>query len=223
MEETHKRNKLLLLELMFAVVLLVFVGAFALDRYFPTAAVPANTGAPGIVGFVPIEIKSQPIDLLAKEPTSFVMFSEKEDAFNLTSLRLSGKVTGTGRAEIVLDNGLGQELLIYTNVKNKQGNLITGMSVSDEGDPMPKDAKIADVRPDQAWLKISTEGDGTAGAPITELGDNKRTEEGDFQHSCVDTCYMNMKMQKGLYYTLKVRVDPGTEVTINGLNYMLEV
>jgi len=34
---------------------------------------------------------------------------------------------------------------------------------------------------------------------------------------------MNMKMQKGLYYTLKVRTDPETEVNINELKYTLDV
>lgn len=223
MVEQHTKNKLLLLELMLAVVLLVFVGAFALDKVFPTAQVSSNTGNLPIVGFVPIEIKSQLIDLTADAPSAFILFTEKETLFNLTSLRLSGEVRGNGRAEIVLDNGLGQELLIYTNVKQKQGNLITGMAVSDEGEPMPEDAKIEQVTQSTAWLMISKDTQAGAERPAGDLGDDKRTESGVFQHSCVDTCYINMKMQKGLYYTIKVRLDEGTTVKINEMNYMLEV
>lgn len=224
MAEDHKKNKMLMIEAMFAVMLLIFVGAFALDRFFPTQAVTADTVFPGIVGFVPVEIKSQPIDLYAAVPSRFVLFSEKEQAFELTSLRLSGEVIGQGRAEIVLDNGLGQELIIYSNVKQKQGNMITGMAVTaEDGEPLPADAKIDTVAADQAWLMI-TPGEGTLQeSPSRELGNDQQTISGKFQHTCLDTCYMNMKMQKGLYYTLKVRLDPGTEVRINELKYMLEV
>jgi len=219
----HTKNKLLLIEGMFAIMILIFVAAFAIDKFFPTPAVTAETGAPQIVGFVPIEIKSQPIDLTAQGPTSFVLFSEKSDLFDLTSFRLSGKVVGEGRAEIVLDNGLGQELLIYSNVKQKQGNLITGMAVTDDAMPLPEGVPVNPVEESQAWLKISPSDVELTELPKQDLGNNKQAVTGEFQHRCVDTCYMNMKMQKGLYYTLKVRTDPETEVNINELKYTLDV
>lgn len=223
MVEEHTKNKLMMIELMLVVLILIFVGAFAIDRLFPTGLVSANTDTAPIVGFVPIEIKSQPIDLFAPEPTSFVIFSEKEDEFDLTSLRMTGEVTGKGRAEILLDNGLGQELIIYSNVKKKQGNIITGMAITEEGEPLPESAEISEVDSAQAWLKISPGQDKLNEEPGRSLEDDQVTVEGAFQNACVDTCYMNMKLKKGLYYTLKVRVDPGTEVRINELKYTLEV
>lgn len=223
MVEEPTKNKLLMIELMLVVLILIFVGAFAIDRLFPTGLVSANTDTVPIVGFVPIEIKSQPIDLFAPEPTSFVIFSEKDAEFELTSLRMTGEVTGEGRAEIVLDNGLGQELMIYSNVKQKQGNLITGMAITEEGKPLPEGAEIEEIDPQQAWLKISPGQDKLNEEPSRSVEDDKVTVEGAFQHACLDTCYMSMKMKKGLYYTLKVRLDPGTEVRINELKYTLEV
>lgn len=223
MVEQQTKNKLLMLELMLVIGILVFVGAFAIDRLFPTETVWLNGDTLPIVGFVPVEIKSQPINLVAKEPTSFVVFSEKDEQHLLTSLRLSGTVTGDGRAEILLDNGLGQELLIYTNVKQKKGNLITGMSVSDEGEPLPEDAKIVEIAPQQAWFKITPSEKPLGERPTGEIGDDKQAGPGEFQHSCVDTCYMSMVMRKGLFYTLKVRVDAGTEVSINELKYTLDI
>ncbi len=218
------KNKLLLIEGMLVVMLLIFVGAFALDKFFPTPEVSTGTDVPGIVGFVPVEIKSQPIDLVAEEPTSFVLFSDKQEQFALTSLRLSGTVTGEGRAEILLDNGRGQELLIYSNIKQKKGNLITGMSVTseEEGAPLPEDVPINEVAEGQAWIKITEEA-GLDERPAEQLGEDKKAVQGEFQHACLDTCYMNMKMREGLYYMLKVRVDPGTKVKINELKYTLEV
>jgi hypothetical protein len=178
-------------------------------------------GATQITGFVPVEIKSQPINLVAKEPKGFVLSSERGEQFNLTSLRLSGEVTGTGRAEIVLDNGLGQELLIYSNIKEKKGNMITGMAVG-TGNEAPSNTK-AEEAPENAWLMITPSQEQLAEGPRTELGAGKEAVQEKFQHSCVDTCYMEMRMQRGLYYTLKVMVDAGTEVTINELAYVLEV
>jgi hypothetical protein len=224
MVEQQKKNKLLMIEGMFAIMILIFAAAFLLDKYFPTPQVSVSTGTPTVVGFVPIEIKSQAIDLYAKEPTKFVVFSEKDQEFAMTSLRLSGEVTGEGRAEIVLDNGLGQELMIYSNIKSKQGNMITGMSVSDsEGQPLPEDVKVDSVPMDQAWFKITPSTDALSELPSTDLGNDKMTIAGKFQNDCKDTCYMNMKLKKGLFYTLKIRVDPGTEVRVNELKYTLEV
>ncbi|MFC1741584.1 hypothetical protein ACFL3V_03545 [Nanoarchaeota archaeon] len=223
MVEPHTKNKFLMMEVMIAVGILIFLGAFAIDRFFPTPQVPVSSGMPTVVGFVPIEVRSQPIDLVAKEPTSFIIFSEKEAGFDLSSLRISGSVTGKGRAEIVLDNGQGQELLIYSNVKKRQGNLITGMSVTDDSKPLPESAKVERLDDSQAWFKITRDEEIQTEGPVTALGDDRIAVSGGFEHTCLDTCYMNMKMQKGLYYTLKVRVDPETEVRINALTYILEV
>lgn len=222
MVESHTKNKMLTIELMLAVGVLIFVGAIAIDRAFPTAQVPAGSGGTQIVGFVPVDIKSQPIDLTAETSSAFILFTEKEEQFELTSLRLTGEVTGSGRAEIILDNGLGQELLIYSNVRQKTGNMITGMAVNEQGEPLPADAKITNVTTPSAWMLITKDKDKTVEGSQTSL-EGKRTESGLFQHSCVDTCYMNMKMQKGLYYRIKVRLDPGTSVKINEMKYMLEV
>ncbi|MBW2963945.1 hypothetical protein KY363_00660 [Candidatus Woesearchaeota archaeon] len=222
MVESHSKNKMLMIELMLAIGVIVFVGAIAIDRTFPTPQVSTDGEAVPIVGFVPVEIKSQPIDLSAETSSAFILFTEKEEQFSLTSLRLTGEVTGTGRAEIVLDNGLGQELLIYSNIRQKTGNLITGFAVDAEGETLPEDAKITDVDTPSAWMLITKDKDTSVEGPKTDL-DGKRTEEGPFQNTCVDTCYMNMKMQKGLYYRIKVRLDPGTTVNINEMKYMLEV
>jgi hypothetical protein len=220
--EEQKKSRMLMIEAMLAIIVLIFLSALALDKFFPTPTTNAISGAPGIVGFVPVEIKSQPIDITAKQTTKLVMFSEKPDQFSLTSLRLSGEVIGNGRAEIVLDNGLGQELLIYSNVKQKEGNQITGMAV-DESQPLPADVKIDNVAAEQAWIKITDSGTALDETPSQSLGEDKTTTAGAFQNECLKTCYMNMKMKQGLYYTLKVRVDAGTEVKITELKYTLEV
>jgi hypothetical protein len=221
MAETHKRNNMLMIEGMIVVLLLIFIGAFTLDRFLPTKAVPGGGGdTPPIVGFVPVEIKSQQISINAAESIRYILFTEREGQFNLTSLRLSGEVIGNGRAEIVLDNGLGQELLIYSNIKQKQGNMITGMAVDGDANRLPDDVKVDEVT--QPWLIISS-GESTKETPEKQLTEDRETVSGKFQTACTDTCYMNMKMQKDLYYSLKIRVDAGTEIRITDLKYTLEV
>ncbi len=230
MVQDHTKSKLLMMEGAFAVLVLIFLAAFALDQFFPTEQVPIDGGTPGIVGFVPLAISSQPIDLLTLEPRSFVLFSEKTESFLLTSFRLSGQVNGEGRAEITLDNGLGQELLIYSNVKDRQGNLITGMATakdgpsSTEGVPAETDDTVSSPgTEDRAWFKIMPQDDLATERPSIETGDDKQTVQGHFKDECSDTCYISMKMQEGLYYILKVKVDPGTEVRITELTYTLDV
>ena len=223
MSDENRKSRVLTMQFMVVILAFVFIGVFAIDKLFPTAIVLSDTGVVPIVGFVPIEIKSQPIDISASEPSSFVLFSEKEESFDLTSFRISGTVKGEGRAEIVLDNGRGQELLLYSNVKQKQGNLITGMVVQGEEHPLPENAEIEQLEGDKAWFKISTSGDKIDELPIISIDGGMTVIDGNFEHACTDTCYMNMKMKKGLYYTLKIRVDEGTEVNINELKYTLEV
>ncbi|MBW2966896.1 hypothetical protein KY362_00260 [Candidatus Woesearchaeota archaeon] len=224
MSPDNSKNRVFVLEMIIVLGLVIAVSAFALNSFFPTPLVPANDGnVPGIVGFVPVEINNQPLNLEAKEPKSFVLFTDKEEPFQLTSFRLSGTVAGEGRAEIILDNGLGQELVIYSNVKPQRGNLITGMAVSEESEnPLPEDIKVNEIPHETAWLRIAEKPDIAAETPTTEL-DNKRAVAGEFENSCTDTCYMNMNMHDGAYYTLKVRVDPGTEVRITSLKYTLDV
>ncbi|MFH1064644.1 MAG: hypothetical protein V1729_06180 [Candidatus Woesearchaeota archaeon] len=229
MVEDHTKNKLLMIEGAFAVIVLIFLAAFALDMFFPTAQVPADGGVPGIVGFVPLAISNQQIDLFALEPKSFLLFSERTEPFLLTSFRLTGQITGTGRVEITLDNGIGQELLVYSNIKDKQTNLITGMATAEEGSSSTGSvpAEKVGIPPtpntdDGAWFKIMPQ-DITTEGPSIESGNDKQTVSGHFKDECGETCYINMKMQTGLYYTLKVKMDPGTEVRITELTYTLDV
>lgn len=223
MPEEAKKSKALTIQLLIVVLAFIFIGAFAIDKAFPTAKVPEGKGTVPIVGFVPIEIKSQQIDITAEKPSAFVMFSEKEEPFDITSFRISGEVEGDGRAEILLDNGLGQELLIYSNIKQKKGNMITGMAVGSQSEPLPENAEIEEVEKDKAWFKISSNATEIDEKPAIDTGSGTEASQGKFKHACSDTCYMNMKMKEGLYYTLKVRVDPGTKVNINELKYTLEV
>jgi hypothetical protein len=219
MAEEKSKRRIMLIEAMVAAILLIFIGAYMVDRVFPTPQVGTGDGNT-IVGFVPIEIKSQSIDITATKPTAYLLFTERDSQFSITSLRISGNVKGQGRAEVVLDNGIGQELVIYSNIKKSQGNMITGMAVSEDENALPADTKIDKTT--QPWLLIKEENDITE-TPKTEIGEAARTTEGLFQYICKDTCYMNMKMQKELVYTLKIRLDAGTEISITELSYMLEV
>jgi len=222
MVEQETRKKLLILESIAAVILLLFITSITLNKFFPTPTVEYNQGTDKIVGFVAVSIENQPIDIQSSESRAFVLASEKDQFFNLTSLRMSGEVKGNGRAEITLENGAGQELLIFSNVKKKQGNMITGLAVS-EGSPLPEDVKINQQDPATAWIKIIQNEQLAKESPTKILDDTRQAVEGNFKDNCIDTCYMNVKMQKGLTYALKVKLDPGTEIKINELKYTLDV
>jgi len=71
-------------------------------------------------------------------------------------------------------------------------------------------------------FKISESKDIDVGAPTAVVDEDNKAVEGHFKDTCADTCYINMKMREGLYYTLKVKVDPDTELKIDELKYTLE-
>jgi hypothetical protein len=221
-----KRGRFLAIGIMGGVIILLFVAAFAIDRIFATPVVDAGKdGAPEIVGFVPVSIESQYIDILALGSSTIILFTDAVTSFNLTSLRLSGVINGTGRVEILLDNGIGQELLLFSNLKKKQGNLITGMAAGESEAAKSAFKKVGDENADaaaDAWLKLSAP-EKLNELPAFVVGDDETTFEGDFQNSCVDACFMNMKMKRNLFYQIKIRMDPGVQVRLTSLKYTLEV
>ncbi len=222
-EETKKR--LFAFELMIVAFLAIFIGVYALNKFLPTAQVPISGEGVPIVGFVSIKMESQQMSISAIQPTTFVLFSEKDQAFNMTSLRFSGEVIGKGRAEITLDNGLGQELLVYSNVRKRQGNMITGMATATEevDSNLPEGVSREDVTSNPQALIKMTLTDFMTDGPSRIVDGGREILEEKFEDSCIDTCYINMKMQKGLYYKLKLKIDPDTEIKLTKLTYMLEI
>ena len=108
--QEKKRNKLTQIEIILAVsVVLVLVLSF-----FPDLS---------ITGHAFMNPYSQELDMVITESQSYVLTSDKINPFQLISFRLSGNVAGEGQVEITLESAAGQELLVYSNVKERSKGL----------------------------------------------------------------------------------------------------
>ena len=91
----------------FELIVLVFV--FGLLATFTSTS---------MTGYLSVDMIKQNVDLTIDHCQDFIFTSSSEDEFSLNSLGLSGKVIGSGVVEVYLENGQGQELLVYTNFHN---------------------------------------------------------------------------------------------------------
>lgn len=167
----------------------------------------------GITGHVSVEAGYQPLDMVIKESQSYVMTTDYENPITITFIRLSGEVIGDGRAEVILDNGLGQRLLIYSNAEEELGvnkitgmqyNKITGMAISEE----MKELSLLNLVEKGTLPDISPE------PPAGTL-----LYEGSFANKCRQTCLMEMELSKEANYILEVMVSEGTELKLDNMIY----
>lgn len=164
-------------------------------------------GNPHVTGYLSLDFVMQDLDMTIDQSQKFMISTDSEEEFSLTSLKISGEVIGEGRAEIYLDNEEGQKLMIYRNVKTKSIGMgaITGYFVNGQQDN---------------HIKITQEG--TIDEEMTELTEKEETTNGLFSNECKETCFIKMRMKKGLNYNLLVKVDKGTKVRINEIAYTIQ-
>ena len=157
---------------------------------------------------------------------------------HLSSFMLSGEVFGDGRVEILLDNGKGQQYLIYENVKRqkefKTRNLITGISAGITGkavsgtieDEYTSNESETDVNE----AKEGTEKIGTFLAitpkkllhyEFTPLNKGDEILKGLFYSECTETCEIPRFMFYSDSYELIFRLESGTSIRIDELKYTL--
>ena len=178
-----------------------------------------SISSPSITGFVSVDMKTQPVNIFVDKSKNFILTSERETPFNLTSFRLSGKVDGEGRVEVLLDNGLDQQLVVFSNIEQKREgkNRITAMAVENEKGLDPSSTNTEEV----SWL-IILPWEGYAADVPGELSADVLTSSGSFIRRCGETCYMWLPLDKDRAYKFIVRTDPGTTVTINEIAYTIE-
>lgn len=199
MEESTKK-KLHQAEIIGAVVLLLV----SILSFFPKA---------GITGYVSVETKKQEIDLTIANSQSYILTTNDVEPFYITNLKLSGEVSGDGIAEAYLVDAQDQKILIYSNVMEKNQGLgeITGMD------------KIT-------GKVVGADSEDTSGDLIIEHLENIESEvgvlspddivsSGKFEDVCVDSCFIEILLNKGIAYQLLFYVQDGTILNINEIVY----
>ena len=171
---------------------------------------------PGITGFLSLDFTIQNLEMEIDRSQSFLLTSSSENPFYLTSFKVGGEVIGDGVVEIYLDNGQGQELLIFRNVKPEKGDIghITGFFVNTE--------EIEEDTEEGSWLIIAPiEGSATNEIPSSP-GEKEKAVSGFFSNQCGDTCFMKMELSNELSYRLLFKIDSGTLFKLDNIVYTIE-
>ena len=199
MEESTKKN-IHRMEIIGAVVLLLI----SIASFFPN---------PGITGYVSVETKTQSIDLTIANSQSYILTTNSEKSFYLTSLKISGEVIGDGIAKVYISNNKGEKALIYSNVvkKNKGLDSITGLGKITGGVVGANSADEGD--------SLIIEHLENIGGDVGVIGEDEILTSGVFENKCVDSCFIEMLLSKDNAYQLLFYVQEGTVFKVNGVQY----
>jgi hypothetical protein len=203
-------NTIYKLEIFAAIVGIFIVAMFLL---------PTPLTFTGYVSGLNMTIYSQDLDLYVDGSQSYTLTSEAN--LNLRSFMLDGEVIGDGRAEIFLDNGKGQQFLVYENIEKnpefKGPHLLTGVP-SITGKSITGIEGIEEKK--GMWLVIQKK------SPInyefTPLKESDSIVPGEFYASCAETCNMPQNLFNSNAYQLIFRLEKGTAVKLNAIKYILQ-
>ncbi len=154
-------------------------------------------GNPSITGFVPTEIYSQELDIEVYESQRFTLSSINNDALRLSSLALSGVVTGPGLVNVYLSDG-SKRWLVFSNKKRQGSSMeqITGLSVRE-----------LNIQPGAKLDEIET------------LPAGYKAADGAFSTECLETCVLDEDMFNKPVLYLDVIIEPGTMLHISGIRF----
>lgn len=199
MEESTKK-RLHQLEILAAVVLLLV----SIASFFPK---------PGITGYVSVETKKQKIDLTIANSQSYILTTSSLEPFYLTSLKLSGEVTGEGIAKVYLSSK-DQKILVYSNIikKNQGLDAITGMDKI-TGNVVGSNSETEDYLIIEHLENIEGE--------AATVAEDETIASGTFEDICIDSCFIEMLLNKDIAYQLLLYVEEGIVLNINEISYTI--
>lgn len=169
----------------------------------------------GITGYVSVDTKTKALNLTIANSQSYILTTNNEKTFYLTSLKISGEVKGNGRTEIFIDNGKGQRILIFSNIVKKGAGFtgITGMGkisgkftgASSETDKEEENLVIEYLE------NIETK--------LFGLEEDEELANGKFEDKCIESCFIEMLLNKDIGYQLLFYVEDGIILDLNELSY----
>ena len=173
----------------------------------------------GITGYVSVEIKTQQINLTIANSQSYILTTNIQKDFYLTSFQLSGEVIGDGIVKAYLDNGQGQRILIYSNVIKKTKGLdsITGMDKITGNVVGTNPETQEEVEEDYLVIDYLENIEEELG----EISEDEELAIGNFKNKCIDTCFIEMLLNDEIGYQLLFYVEEGTILKINEIVYSI--
>jgi len=202
MDEEKEKSRIYQIEIIAAFALLVFSAILL----FP---------GKGITGFVSAETKTQQINLTIANSQSYILTTKDDNNFYLTSLMVSGSIIGNGSASIYIDNGKGERRLIYSNIIEGELGLggITGMGKI-TGNVVKSDK--GEIKKEESNFLVIEYLENIEGVKEDSKG---RVYSGDFKYKCIDSCSIEMLLNKDLSYQLLFYVDDGIILNIDEITY----
>ena len=149
-----------------------------------------------ITGLVSSQVFYKLIDLEIHNSQSFVIESSDDSLLFFSSFSVSGEVIGSGAVKIVLDNGLGERRVIFSNTVNNSMHLVSR-------DDIGYSAPIV-VVPEYVLSEYPSE--------------NSVANSGVFEE-CFEACKMFPVLQ-GKEFKLNVYIEPGTSVILKKIWYV---
>ena len=201
--EESKKIKIQQIEIIAAVVLLLV----SVVSFFPKA---------GITGFVSVETKKQLVDLTIANSQSYILTTNQEKPFYLTTLKLSGEIIGNGTVKAYIRNSQGQKILVYSNIIKKGSglNAVTGMS------RITGNVVGTNTQTEGNYLLIehleNIEGE------KSNIAKDETLASGLFENQCLDSCFIEMLLNKDNAYQLLFYVDDGTILKVKELVYAIK-
>lgn len=172
----------------------------------------------GYVSGLNLTIYSQSLDLFVDGSQSYTLATESGN-LHLRSFMIDGEVLGKGRVEILLDNGKGQQYLVYENIKKTPDYgkpSITGISAGITGNAV--DESITESK--GLWLAIQKKQ--PVNYEFLPLKAGEEATEGAFYSVCAETCNMPRDIFNSYSYELIFRLEKGTAVKLNEIKYILQ-
>lgn len=170
---------------------------------------------PGITGYISYETKIHKIDLTIANSQSYVLTTDSNNPFYITSLKLSGDVIGDGVVKAYLSSN-DQKILIYSNtVKKKRGlqgitsmSRITGRVIGTDSESEEDGIVIA-------YLENIEEGP-------EAIAEDEILSSGKFEDSCADSCFIELLLNKDTSYQLLFYIEEGTILNLNEIVYTVK-
>ncbi len=168
----------------------------------------------GITGYVSVETKKEEIDLTIANSQIYVLTTNREEPFYITNLKLSGEVTGKGIVRAFITNAQDQKILIYSNIVDKSAGLdsITGMGKI-TGNVVGTNVEV-DSKKDLIIEYLEN-----IEVDLEKIIEGETISTGIFEDVCIDSCFIEMLLNKDIAYQLTFHIEEGTILNINEIVY----
>ncbi len=208
-----------------------------------------NFGPVPITGFVSATTYVQEVNTVIEQDSGYVLIPSDFDnsPTELRSLRVSGKIYGSGVVKIFLEEESGSRYLVFSNQKVKSFNRITGFAVNvnpstgttmGETENLPFIFKEAPSvksyetyeKEEKSNINIKTESatglvSGTPSKedlefdPLSGIPDDEnRPQTSEFKGECVETCAF---FSKETYFKFVFQIEDGTYLQLTEVIYTI--